>query len=98
MDVKSHAYFGATAWDLMHQQALPAPWLPNPELVYAKDFVAPISFHEPLATERAGDDSITDATAGWEYHPSRAEFAQHELRAFVRKLPTVAVVSACASP
>ena len=44
--VQQHAFFEAVEWELMAQGLLPAPFVPDPQLVYAKDVVLPLSEDE----------------------------------------------------
>ena len=37
--MRAHAFFARTEWRLLAQRRLPAPWRPDTELVYAKDWI-----------------------------------------------------------
>ena len=50
--VRESAFFQSVEWDLLLAQRLPAPWCPDPNLVYAKDFIAPHSFEAPQLPEQ----------------------------------------------
>ena len=42
-ELRAHKLFQAVEWELLLARRLPAPWRPDPNLVYAKDFIAPLS-------------------------------------------------------
>ena len=45
-EVRSHHFFKDFAWDLLEQQLLPAPFVPDPRLVYAKDEIPTLASDE----------------------------------------------------
>ena len=45
-EVQAHPFFASVEWELLAARRLPAPYLPDTELVYAKDHMVPISQDE----------------------------------------------------
>jgi serine/threonine protein kinase len=45
-DVRGHAFFRGVEWKLLLQRAIPAPFVPDASLVYAKDHLVPLSQDE----------------------------------------------------
>jgi hypothetical protein len=45
--VMAHQVFHGLEWELLRDEKLPAPFLPDPNLVYAKDVVPPLTEAEP---------------------------------------------------
>lgn len=106
--VRSHSLFAGLQWELLREARLPAPWLPNPDLVYAKDVVPPLS--EDDAREGVRDGAVAvkaaplpptpgaaTAVAQPEEFLSRWDFVSaeahaDELRDLVRKCPDNDVV------
>ena len=88
-DVKRHPFFGRVVWDLLLAKALPAPWLPNPKLVYAKDAIKSLS-QENDAPLAEGDGAVD--WSGWEYVCTQREYAENELSQFVRKSSNAAIL------
>ena len=44
--MQAHPFFASVEWELLAARRLPAPYLPDTELVYAKDHMVPISQDE----------------------------------------------------
>jgi hypothetical protein len=44
--IRQHPFFDDVEWELLAQGLLPAPFVPDPQLVYAKDIVPPLSEDE----------------------------------------------------
>ena len=51
-ELRRHPFFASVEWGLLAARRLPAPFLPSRELVYAKDFIAPLSQDEVLPHSR----------------------------------------------
>lgn len=80
-EVKRHPFFDGMEWELLRAEALPAPFLPDPMLVYAKDSVPPLSEDEPaeaIAALTAADKLVEDRTSV--RSPSRLPHANQQLR------------------
>ena len=81
--IKRHPLFQGIEWDLLKEERLPAPFLPNPNLVYAKDFVLPLSDYdpatpgvaEPIAKPQDAAGPPADAVCAPSAVPSAAEAA-----------------------
>lgn len=52
-EIKQHPLFAGIEWQLLCDGKLPAPFLPDPTLVYAKDHVPPLSEDSPAAVAAA---------------------------------------------
>ena len=85
--VKAHAFLGELVeWRLLAQQALPPPFVPNADLVYAKDDVPPISFHLDEGEQARDLDEVGARLGAWEYAVAAGsdEFGD-ELGEYVKK-------------
>ena len=87
--VCAHPFFSEVEWDLLGKQALPAPFVPNASLVYAKDVVPPLSVHPEDKHSRALDE-VGDRLGQWDYAISAdtEEWAE-ELGEYVNKFTPV---------
>ena len=59
--LRSHPFFASIEWNLLAARRLPAPFLPSREIVYAKDFIAPLSQDEIVPKRRDAP-----AEPGWQ--------------------------------
>ena len=72
--LRAQPFFAGTEWDLLKERRLPAPYRPATDLVYAKDFIAPLSYDdEPTEVPPAEAEPID---ASWDFVCSHAAFAE----------------------
>lgn len=90
-----HPFFDGVHWQLLREEALPAPFLPDPYVVYAKDCVPALSDdganavgHVDVAgsPSRAQPTALSEALHEWDYVSGHVAYAR-ELRELVRKSP-----------
>ena len=90
--MRMHPLLRAIEWDLLEEQWLPAPYLPDPELVYVKDEVPPLSHVGDDAEDALGrrPEERGLSLDGWDYQvpAGSAEFAE-ELTEYVKKFAAV---------
>ena len=91
-EVRGHAFFGDTfEWSLLEQQQLPAPYMPDPNLVYVQDDIPTLSGSLEIPSERLlGDLADWDCVVQHGY--------PDELREFVRKSSTRKVLKTMEAP
>ena len=84
-ELRAQPFFALTEWKLLEERRLPAPFLPSKEIVYAKDFIAPLSQDEVQVQQRAKLQVAAEDTeqpqldlAGWRF-VCGAEAFKHEL-------------------
>ena len=91
-EVKAAPFLGEEIeWGLMERMCLPPPFLPNPNLVYAKDDVPPFSFHPETDADALRDlDEVGKRLGAWDYavKPESAAYAD-ELGEYVKKFTAV---------
>lgn len=77
-------------WELIEQQCLPPPFVPDSSLVYAKDVVPPLSFHPDELEPTRALDEVGARLGAWDYAiaPGSDEFAE-ELGEYVKKFTAV---------
>ena len=88
--VNAHAFLGDNVeWPLLEAQLLPAPYTPDASLVYAKDHVPPLSFHNDDEIKRPASE-VGMQLGEWEYSVTSdsAEFGL-ELAEYVKKFTAV---------
>ena len=100
--VAAHAFFADVEWVLLAAHKLPAPFTPDPRLVYAKDHIPPLSVDgagKKRSTEgaRAPNDlqelaMINEASGGWSYVCDAKEYAL-EVGEYVRKSTTQQLIA-----
>ena len=84
--MREHAFLGEKVeWELLEAQALPAPFVPDKGLVYAKDDVPAFSVgggaDDVVEGGRADD---VEGDGGWEFVPDEAAWRE-ELAEFIRR-------------
>ena len=91
--VRSFPFFECIDWTRLVARSLPAPFRPDPKLVYAKDYVAPVKVDVTTAVSLNDDDDTTDATLrdGWDYACDAVTYAS-ELSEYVHKTPLLELV------
>ena len=62
--VKAHALFANLEWELLRAGSLPAPFIPERRLVYAKDEVPPLSEDEDVHAARPAQPPPAHGAAG----------------------------------
>ena len=67
--MRAHAFFADVAWELIEARKLPAPFVPNRDVVYASDFLTTISQQE-LA--KSGRGKVPTPERGTEPRPTDA--------------------------
>ena len=87
--MRAHPFFKSVEWELLEGCALPAPFKPDANLVYAKDYVPPLSVTgggKKKSSGKAGDmDAIPTADVlatlgdGWSYICSERLMLHHVL-------------------
>ena len=75
--MRAHPFFKSVEWELLAGRALPAPFKPDAHLVYAKDYVPPLSVTgggKKKSSGKAGDadamptaDVLATLGDGWSY-------------------------------
>ena len=68
-ELKAQPFFALTEWRLLEGKRLPAPYLPSKELVYAKDFIAPLSQDEVVHVLKREPPAAAGAPANSEPPP-----------------------------
>ena len=100
--VAAHAFFADVDWVLLAAHELPAPFTPDPHVVYAKDYIAPLSVTgggKKRSSEAAAQAEnelpevqlAADMQGGWSYVCSPEIYAQ-EVGEYVRKSTTEQLV------
>ena len=89
--LKQHPFLSGIDWEMLEASALPAPFLPDPTLVYAKDHVPPLSENENKRRPSAppppeASQQSEEFLAQWDYVSDEREW-RNELRELVRKCP-----------
>ena len=73
----------------MENQWLPAPFIPDRKLVYAKDVVPPMSFLDELEAQRPVGE-VGEELGDWEYTvPAGSPEFAHELGEYVHKFTAI---------
>ena len=90
-EVKEHPYLGShVEWELLRMQVLPAPYVPSPNLVYAKDIVPALSIHNDAYDNPRLAEDVGVHLGEWGYSlaADSQEFSD-ELGEYVRKFAAV---------
>ena len=58
-EVRGSPFFQSVEWELLVAQRLPAPWRPDANIVYAKDYITPLSVDEPEIEQQNASASRT---------------------------------------
>jgi serine/threonine protein kinase len=89
--VRAHSFFGASEWRLLEEQVLPAPFTPDPNLVYCKDFVPAMSIHEEALTDTVRPtDEVGHMLDEWDYClPADSRTYAEEMECFANKFTGV---------
>lgn len=98
--VTDHEFFAPIDYPLLAQQVLPAAWIPDSHLVYAKDSVDDRQSHgaqhagaENNGSPADGDAATSDPLAEWAYYPDTRAY-QLELADYAGKLTPWQLVTA----
>ena len=97
--VRAHDFFANVEWDLLLQQRLPPPYLPDTNVVYAKDHIVPISQDEKEIRFRREQEQLGQAVStaavtasaallDWDFVSGEFAFAE-ELADCARKVTSV---------
>ena len=89
--MREHEYLGSRIeWELLERQVLPAPYVPNRNLVYAKDYVPALSIHHDLPEHKRAAEDVGRHLGEWDYAvgADSAEFGE-ELGEYVRKFAAI---------
>ena len=83
--VREHAFLDEKVeWELLEAQALPAPFVPDKALVYAKDDVPAFSAGGGADVVEGGHADDVEGDQGWEFVPDEAAWRE-ELAEFIRR-------------
>ena len=86
-DVRQHPFLSSTEWELLEKRLIPAPFKPDPHLVFAKDCVRPMS--EADGAPPSADESAVFSR--WGYVAGGDAFAE-ELAEYARKHTTAEIL------